>query len=136
MYETFEHTADLGIRIRAADAEQLLIDAAYGLFSVIAPNASNVQAVESVQCRVRGDDIEDLLHDWLAELLFIFHTRRLLLTKFRVQFDFSGIIGSAVGEPIDPVRHEIQTEVKAITWHSLKVRQSPHEWFAEVIVDV
>ena len=69
-------------------------------------------------------NVEELLHDWLAELLYTFHARRLVLAEFQVQVGRRrGLTATARGEPIDPNRHEIDDEVKAITWCGLKVEQ-------------
>jgi SHS2 domain-containing protein len=136
MYEIFEHTADLGIRIRADSLDELFADAARGLFSVMVANLDSVRAVEEATFQVRGDNNEELLHDWLAELLYTFHARRLVLAKFQVQITDGGLKASAWGEPIDPSRHEIDEEVKAITWCGMKVEQCDGQWLAEVIVDI
>lgn len=141
MYEIFEHTADMGIRARAGSLDELFVDAAKGLFSIMLANLDAVRAVEEVPFQVDSDDIEGLLHGWLVELLYTFSARRLALANFRVRIDgnapiFSGLSGTAWGEPIDPGRHEIDVEVKAITWHALKVEQDAEGWIAEVIVDV
>ena len=141
MYEIFEHTADFGIRVRAGSLEELFVDAAHGLFSMMVANLDAVQAVEEVSFQVDADDIEGLLHGWLGELLYTFSARRLALAKFDVKIHgeapiFAGLSGMAWGEPIDLARHEIDVEVKAITWHALKVEQQADGWMAEVIVDV
>ncbi|MGW8257582.1 MAG: archease, partial [Thermoguttaceae bacterium] len=79
---------------------------------------------------------EDLLHDWLAELLYTFQVHRRLLAMFRVNLHSTGLSAVAQGELYDPNRHEILLEIKAITWHGLKVQQSPSGWLAEVILDI
>ena len=136
MYEIFEHTADFGIRARAGSLAELFADAARGLFSLIVTNFDVVQAIEEVEYSLAGDNPEDLLHDWLSELLYTFNVRRLVLREFHVQIDATRLVATARGEPIDPSRHEIDVEVKAITWHALKVEQDDDGWLAEVIVDV
>ena len=136
MYEIFEHTADFGIRVRARSLEELFADAACGLFSLIVTNFDAVQAVEEVEYSLPGDNREDLLHDWLSELLYTFNVRRLVLCEFHVQIGATKLVATARGEPIDPKRQEIDVEVKAITWHALKVEQNDDGWLAEVIVDV
>jgi SHS2 domain-containing protein len=136
MYELFEHTADLGIRVCAGSLDELFADAARGLFAVMVTKIDAVQPVEEVTFQVAGNNIEELLHDWLSELLYTFYTRRLVLAEFRVQVGPAGLSAVARGEPIDPQRHEIGGEVKAITWHELKVEQLADGWRAEVIVDL
>ena len=50
--------------------------------------------------------------------------------------DASGLTAAARGEPIDRRRHEMDMEVKAITYHGLKVQRDGDGWLAEVIVDI
>lgn len=136
MYEIFEHTADVGIRARAADLAGLLAEAAKALFSVIVVNLDEVRPVQEVAFRVEGREREELLHDWLDELLFTFATRHLLLCEFRVELSGEGLSATARGEPVDTARHDLDSEVKAITYHGLKVEQHPDGWLAEVILDL
>jgi SHS2 domain-containing protein len=136
MYEIFEHTADFGIRARAENLNDLFADAARGLFSLIVANLDSVVAVEQVQIQLVGDNRDELLHDWLAELLYIYSVRRLVMADFDVKVTSTGLSATVRGEPIDPSRHEIEVEVKAITWHALKVEKNFDGWLAEVIVDV
>jgi SHS2 domain-containing protein len=136
MFETFEHTADLGLRIRADDLDTLFAEAGQALFSIIVDNPQDIRAVEEMPCTIKGSDAEELLHDWLTELLFTFHVRRLLLAKFQVRITPTELTAIAIGEKLDPNRHQLGMEVKAITWHGLKVVQTPSGWMAEVIVDI
>ena len=83
-----------------------------------------------------GDDRELLLYDWLKELLYHFDAEHLLCARFEVKVRPNGLTGSAWGEKLDRARHELNHEVKAITYHGLKVEQTPNGWLAEVIVDI
>jgi len=156
MYETFDHTADLGLRVRAADAAELFTDAARGLFSAMLANPDAVNPVEEIAIHLEGNNLEELWHDWLSELLYVFHGRRMALVEFHVDLNLPAtgaapsenvdaetrvsppmiLNATARGEPIDPSRHQIEMEVKAVTWHQLKVEQSPEGWLGEVILDI
>ena len=136
MYEVFEHTADLGIRIQAADLESLFAEAGRALFAVIVHNLDDVRPAESVEIEIPGTETDFLLVDWLSELLFAFESRRLLLSTFTVRIDESGLLGSAQGEPCDDTRHRLDHEVKAITYHALRLDRRDDGWLAEVILDI
>jgi SHS2 domain-containing protein len=136
MYEIFDHTADLGLRIRAASLDELFADAARALFSVIVANPESVKPVQEFDLEIEGSRHDDLLFDWLAELLYTFDTRRVLFSEFDVHVREAGVKATARGEPIDPKRHELEMEVKAITYHGLKVERDGDGWLAEVIVDL
>jgi SHS2 domain-containing protein len=136
--ETFDHTADLGLRIAAADLADLFETAAIGLFDVIVSNLEDVHASETEQVSVNGDSLEDLLVNWLNELIYRSETRHRLYSSFSVEVDESGfgLTATIGGEPIDRQRHILDHEVKAATRHGLRLRNEVQEWIAEVIVDI
>jgi len=136
MFEIFEHTADVGIRVRAAGWEQLFVDAAKGLFSILLANPDAVEPLQELAFTISGHEDEDLLLDWLCELLYVFSTRRLVFSEFEVRRTPEGIAAAARGEPLDSCRHRPNVEIKAITYHGLKVERRGDEWLAEVIVDI
>jgi SHS2 domain-containing protein len=137
MHEVFEHTADLGLRIRAQTLEELFADAAQGLFAMIVENLDEVRPGEKRSFRIPGQDRLYLLFDWLNELLYTFEKEKLVFVQFAVHFTPDSLEAEATGEPLDPQRHRPDHEVKAITYHGLKVEQLPEGgWLAEVIVDI
>lgn len=136
MYEFFQHTADLGLRVRAASLNDLFCDAAKGLFAILIVNLEDVQPLQLRKFSLAGDAYDYLLFDWLAELLFVFDTEHLVLVDFDVQFTTEGIEASCRGEPLDPARHQLDHEIKAITYHQLRVERNGSGWLAEVIVDI
>jgi SHS2 domain-containing protein len=136
MYEVFEHTADLGLRVRAASLEELLNEAARGLFAMVVDDLSSVRPDFSRDFQIAGRDPPYLLFDWLNELLFVCDTERLAFSRFDVQLTPDGLLAVARGEPLDPIRHHLTHEIKAITYHALKVEQTAEGWLAEVIVDI
>jgi SHS2 domain-containing protein len=135
-FETFEHTADLGLRVSAIDLNGLFADAARGLFSLIVPDLASVRIRESLEFSLAGESPDFLLFDWLNELLYVYEVRHLLLREFDVQVGPQGLSATAGGEPIDAERHVLDHEVKAITYHGLKVEQQANLWRAEIIVDI
>lgn len=136
MYETFAHTADLGLRVKASDLESLFADAGRGLTSIIVANLQGIRPAREVTLRVTGARRDDLLFDWLSEILYLFDSEHLLLSDFTVRLDEDGLQATARGEPLDENRHRAEREVKAITYHGLRVEQTPDGWLAEVIVDI
>jgi SHS2 domain-containing protein len=135
MHEVFEHTADLGLRVRAPALNELFCEAATGLFATIV-DLDGVRPVQEREFRIEGIESDYLLFDWLNELLFVFDSEHLLFCQFDVSIDQAGLSGRARGEPLDEARHTLDHEVKAITYHGLKVEQQGDEWLAEVIIDI
>ena len=79
MYEVFEHTADVGLRVRAADLGELFAEAARGLFSLIVPDLASVRPKQELPFRLAGSEREYLLFDWL---------------NLKVAFDYADYDGS------------------------------------------
>ena len=136
MYEHFEHTADLGLRVRAADLNALFADAATALFAAIVDGIETVRPDRAVDVHIEGSDLDYLLFDWLRELLYRFDAEHLVFSRFDVSVDGGGLTATAWGESLDPARHVLSHEVKAITYHGLMVADEGSEWVAEVIVDI
>jgi SHS2 domain-containing protein len=136
--ETFDHTADLGLRVRANDVVDLFRAAAEGLFGIIVANPDSIQAREMEQIAISADDAEDLLVAWLSELLFLCETKHQLFRDFDLSIteDQKSLMATIAGEPIDPHRHILDHEVKAVTRHGLSVRRDGPGWVAEVILDI
>src|SRR4051794_12641545 len=78
MFEHFEHTADLGIRITAASLDELFVDAARGLFAAVVQDLETVQPTVRVEVALPVDQVEYLLFDWLKTLLYRFDVEHLL----------------------------------------------------------
>ena len=137
MYEVFEHTADLGLRVRAASLMELFAEAARGLVAMVVTNLDDVQPVQDMTFQITGSEAEYLLFDWLNELLYTIDTQRVVFNQFECRLSAGGLNCTARGEPIDEARHELDHEVKAITYHGLKVEEQPDgHWLAELIVDI
>jgi SHS2 domain-containing protein len=135
-FEIFEHTADLGLRIWASSRNSLFADAAAGLFSLIVPDLASIRLSETRLLQLGSESLDYLLFDWLNELLYLYEAQHLLLAQFDVEVTDEGLAAQVHGEPIDHNRHVLDHEVKAITYHGLKLERSANLWLAEVIVDI
>lgn len=136
MFETFDHTADLGLRIRAPDLDTLFAEAGQALFSIIVEDPFSVRPTHALDVRLESDDLVYLLFDWLKELLYHFDAEHLLLARFEVKVVNNSLTARVWGEPLDRDRHELNHEVKAVTYHGLRVDREGPGWLAEVIVDI
>lgn len=136
MYETFEHTADVGLRVLAPDLDTLFAEAGEALFSLIVADLAAVETREAVPIHVGGGDLPFLLFDWLNELLYRFDGEHWLFARFEAHVGPAGVDGQAWGETWRPERHALDHEVKAITYHGLRVERTADGWLAEVIVDI
>jgi SHS2 domain-containing protein len=136
VYELFDHTADLGLRVVASDLNHLFQDAALALTSAMVDDVSSIEPKSSVSFEIAGNDLAFLLFDWLNQFLVQFEIEGRLFSRFEVAVRDDGLTATAWGEPLDRSRHALSREVKAITYHELKVEKTADGWLAEVIVDI
>jgi len=87
--------------------------------------------------QIRPVDLEDLLVRWLSELLYLYDTQLLLCCTFHCTLlEPTHLTATVAGEPLDPDRHPIDTEIKAVTYHQIAVEQVEGRWQARVIFDL
>ena len=136
--ETFDHTADVGLRITGSDLDDLFRTAAEGVFDYIVVNRDAVRATTTEGVALRAEATADLLVAWLNELIFRCETRHLLYTRFDVRVAADGLSLEATigGEPIDRDRHILDHEVKAVTHHGVTLGRAGTGWVAELILDI
>ena len=136
MYEYFDHTADVGIRLSAPDLNQLFAEAGRALMGLIVDNIDDVHPEQEFQFQVEGSERDYLLFDWLSELIRHFESTGVVLSRFEVETSAGGLAARGWGEPLDPRRHHLGNEVKAVTYHQLAVTQNDDGWRAQVILDI
>ncbi len=135
-FETFDHTADIGIIARGVDPAEAFANAAKAMFSLMV-DLERVEPREERRIEVEADDRESLLVDWLAELLYVSEVDNLVFSHFEVaEISDKRIVAWAYGEPLDLERHNPKLMVKAVTRHMLQVAHAEGVWQARVILDI
>jgi SHS2 domain-containing protein len=138
MFESFDHTGDIGLTIRASSLEALFMEAATALMETIV-DVGNVRATIAEPVDVVAPQLDLLLVEWLSELLYRFEARGLLAARTDVGIDVSAqgcrLNGTLHGETLDP-RHQVKVLVKAVTYHALSVQHTAAGWEARVVLDV
>ena len=111
-------------------------EAALALTAVITdPEAVSQTHAVTIACEAPDDEL--LLVDWLNSLVYEMATRKMLFSRFSVQFDGHSLRGTAWGEPVEVTRHQPAVEVKGATYTELSVRQDEQgRWIAQCVVDV
>ncbi len=133
-YRTLEHTADIRLRIYGNTIRQLFQNAVYALTDTLT-DARRVKSRRFLRIRLRGDSPEHLLVLLLKEVLFLSEARRFLTRRLVVErFGDTILQGRLCGERARD--HRLKTELKAVTYHGLKIEKKRGRWTAEVVVDV
>lgn len=133
-FEILEHTADVGIRATGATIEEVFEQATLGLVD-ISGIGTNEEA-EGVLIDLEAPDEGALLVDWLSEVLWLHDSRDALVSSVDIEKVAGGRVQGRVG--LVPRGESVPdgTQVKAITYHRLRVERSDDGWVADVYVDV
>ncbi|MBS3908420.1 MAG: archease [Actinobacteria bacterium] len=135
-FEVLEHTADVGLKAHGHTLKEAFENAATGMFSLIT-DLENIKPSMSREISVEAEDRESMLVEWLNELLYRFEVEYTVFKRFEiVEWDEEHHMRAvAYGEPLDLGRHQIGTQIKACTYHMLKIEHN-EDWSAQVIFDV
>jgi SHS2 domain-containing protein len=135
-YEYFEHQADIGIRGMGKSLEEAFEQAALAMFDIMV-ETQDVHPQEVQEIELHGNNLDELLIEWLSELLYLKDVEHKMFSKFEVKIlDEKRIKAKIYGESIDPSRHKFKLEVKAATYTQLAVNKEGKYWIAQCLVDV
>lgn len=136
MFTLLDHPADIGFRACGPSLGLMFEQSALALLS-IAMELDDAAATAEYPIEASGEDPESLLVNWLSEVLWLIDGRQIAVRRVDVNGIGPGHVkGTAFGEPRDPERHRGKLIVKAVTWHQLRLFQSPEGWCAEVYLDI
>jgi SHS2 domain-containing protein len=135
-FEILDHTADIGIIVYGDDLKVLFESAAEAFFHLITDLRKVRRRIEK-QIEIKEESLDRLMVDWLSELLYLHDVENLLFKGFKVEsVGKGGLKAVAKGEPFQEGIHVIKTEVKAVTYHQIEVRQEKNRWRARIIFDL
>ena len=138
-YEFLEHTADVAVRVYGATLKELFTSAALAMFAVLVVKKGNRPAplLKEVSIQKEEESLEDLLKSWLDELLFNFSVGGLILHRIKsLECSESSLQAKILFDTLDSRFYEVKNEIKAITYHELKVEKIRNRWRAHIIFDV
>ena len=141
-YELIEHTADIGIRVKGNNLEELFKNTALAMFDIIAERKSKspdagrqAQRITSHIIKQEAETLEELFINWLNELLSLSAAKSLIFSDFKInRLDDKNLEAVVSGE--GSANFKFNTEIKAATYHQLKLEERDGVWTAEVIFDV
>lgn len=135
-FEILEHTADVGVRVFGGSFAELLENAALALMSLIADRDS-VRPEEEVVFEAEAETGEELLIKMLSEILYLHEVGKMVFTEAEIELtDGFKLKGSLRGEKTDFSRHELLHDIKAATYHNLKIERADDRFMAEIIFDI
>ncbi len=135
-FEILDHTADIGIIVHGENLKRLFENAGEAFFRLIT-DLRKVKGRIERRVNIGAESLDRLMVDWLSELLYLHDVENLLFKGFNVDsVGEDGLKAAVKGEPFQEGVHVIKTEVKAVTYHQIEVRQEKRGWRAQVILDL
>ena len=135
-FKVLDHTADIGITAYGTDIKELFANAALGLFSLMI-DLNTVKEDIQREIEVSAEDEETLLVEWLNELIYIFDVEHIIFKRFLIDVLNSGQIKArCFGEKLKLGHHKLERQVKAATYHMLKISKRNGDYEVTVIFDI
>ncbi len=135
-YRTFNRSSDLAVKIFGNSQAELFANSGFALFDLMT-QIENVEVKEHMTLEVEGADRDDLVVNWMRELLYLYQGSGYLLKEFVVQeVKDTYIRGEVSGEKFDPDRHEIQREIRAVVSHQSRMEKTGNQWTAQVVLEL
>ena len=130
-----DHSGDIGIEARGSNMAELIENATLGLLGLFC--RGGVEPIAERELNVDSSSREDLLVDWLAEVIATIGTHGELYSVVEViqvgEFFARGVLR---GEKVDPARHDLRFDVKAATYHGLSIEEAADGLRGRVIFDL
>lgn len=135
-YRLTTRQSELAVRIVGNSQADLFANSAYALFDVMT-EIEKIEIKDRLPLEVEGMDRDDLLVNWMRELLYLYQGSGYLLKEFQIREVKDTIVKAEVcGEKIDPDRHEIKQEISAVVYHQSRMAKTGNQWTAQLIFEV
>ena len=100
-------------------------------------DVEKIEIKERLPLEVEGADRDDLLVNWMRELLYLYQGSGYLLKEFVIrEVKDTSVKAEVCGEKIDPDRHEIKQEITAVAYHQSRMTKTGNQWTAQLIFEV
>ena len=134
-YREVEHTADWALEVTAPDEAALLREAARSMYALAGTRLRPAPRL-SRRLELSAPDLESLLVLFLEELLYLGESEGAAFDTFSLRVEPHGeawhLQADLEGAPLESMKKEI----KAVTWHNLRVRRTPAGLQTVLVFDV
>lgn len=132
--------ADVAFEASGKTLEELFVSSAQALTNTQINDLKEIKPVQGIEFSVEAKDAERLLYSFLEELIFFKDAELLLFREYDLRIEKKelgySLTAKLKGEKLDPKKHALLVDAKAVSWHMFKVEQTDDGWKAFVIIDV
>lgn len=137
-HRAIEHTADLAVELWAPDEPALLVEGARALVELLTEGAevgADAEHMAERTLELTAMDPEDRLVRWLSEVLYWATVEGFLVVDAALELlGGTGLRGRVQGQT--NAEELLRTEIKAVTYHDLRLERGPAGVRARVVFDV
>ena len=135
-FEILEHTADLKVRVKGNDLAGLFKNAGLAIFKICAEKQlTKDKKAHKIYISQNAQNLEELFVNWLNELLSLSAAKGLIFEDIKISKLTENEL-KAEASAYDIRNYKVNTEIKAATYHELKISKDDSGWQGEVIFDV
>ncbi|MBI2179638.1 MAG: archease [Deltaproteobacteria bacterium] len=135
-YRVTTRQSELAVKVMGGSQADLFANSAFALFDVMV-DPDKIEIKERLPLEVEGADRDDLLVNWMRELLYFYQGSGYLLKEFVIrEVKDTSVKAEVCGEKIDPDRHEIKQEIAAVAYHQSRMTKTGNQWTAQLIFEV
>jgi SHS2 domain-containing protein len=138
-FELFDHTADIGVHAFGERIADVFEQAARSMYSIIFHGSVPIiKPKGEFQIKIQSSDLEQLMVDWLNEILYIYSTENIVISGFQIEINKEEFLINAFveGEKLSNQLLKGTGEIKAVTYHMLEVKNIDNHWEAKVLFDI
>lgn len=130
-------SADFVVDVHGKTLNELFANSAEACFFAMT-NIDKVRPVRELNLIVDADNIDELLYNFISELIYLKDIEKMFFSRFDVNIsvDEKSLKAVVAGDIIDYINHEIKTDVKAITYHDLHIKNSDDGFMTRIVFDL
>ncbi|HZD40945.1 MAG TPA: archease [Terriglobales bacterium] len=135
-YRVTTRQSELAVKIFGTSQGALFVNSAWALFDVMT-DVDKIEIRDRLPLEVEGADRDDLMVNWMRELLYLYQGSGYLLKEFHIrEAKDTRVVAEVCGEKIDPDRHEIKQEIAAVAYHQSRMDKTGDQWTAQLIFEL
>jgi len=134
-YRVTKRQSELAVRVSGTSQGDLFANAAFALFDVMT-DVETIEVIERLSLEVEGTDRDDLMINWMRELIYLYQGSGYLLKEFKIlEVKDTRVKAEVCGEKINPDRHEIKQEIAAVAHQHGRMEKTGNQWIAQLIFE-
>ena len=132
-FEVIDHTADWALRVVGDDLNELFVNAARGMNSLLVDSPEQVPLSHTKQLEIEAFDRETLLVDWLSELAYWAENDLLIFPHLELDIKKDNHLKALIrGGQVQ----NLQKHIKAVTYHDMEITQTERGFVVSIVFDV